>query len=395
MRVLIAGQTYYPERNGQAVFTVNLAEGLAARGHSVMVITPASSLRSSLTTLHGVQVGWIASIPLPTYSEVRWTPYPRPVVRALMAYFRPDVIHVQDHYPLARAVVGAARQVGIPLLGTNHFLPENLMRNMPGPLRYSRAVERFLWATMLNLYNRFDLVTTPTETAAAILRQQGIRVPVRAVSCGVDIHRFRPDPAVDRAAVRRRYGLSPEKALFLYVGRVDREKRIDVIVRAMRLFGRDDVEFGIGGKGLHMRELRGMVHSLGLEDRVTFLGYVPANDLPAVLNSADVFVMPSEAELQSIATLEAMATGRPVLLADARALPELVEPGVNGYLFRPGDPEDAARYMNRLVEERDRWPEMGAASRRIAEGHSLERMWETYEGIYRELTGPARGGSTL
>ncbi len=390
MRILTVGQTYYPERNGQAVFTVNLAEGLAARYHDVIAIVPAYSPRSFLDTLNGVLVGRVASIPLPFYSEVRWTPRPGPTVRALMEYFQPDIVHVQDHYPLARSVVYFAKRMGTPTLGTNHFLPENLMRNMPGPLRYSRAVERFLWATMLDLYNRFDLVTTPTETAAAILRQQDIRVPVRAVSCGVDIHRFRPDPAVDRAAVRQRYGLSPEKALFLYVGRVDREKRVDVIVRAMALLPREDVEFGIGGRGLHLKELHGLVRDLGLQDRVKFLGYVPAEELPAVLNSADIFVMPSEAELQSIATLEAMATGRPVLLANARALPELVEPGVNGYLFRPGDPEDAARYMNRLVEARDRWPEMGAASRRIAEGHSLERMWETYEAIYTELVAGSR-----
>ncbi len=387
MRVLTAGQTYYPERNGQAVFTVNLAEGLAARGHQVMVMTPGYSPRSSLQERNRVLIGWVASIPLPFYSEVRWTPWPWPTVEALVAYFRPDVVHIQDHYPLARAVVGVAQKMGIPLLGTNHFLPENLMRNFPGPFRYSRWVERILWATMLDLYNRFDLVTTPTETAAAILRQQNIRVPVRAVSCGVNIHRFRPDLSLDRAAVRRRYGLSAEKAVFLYVGRIDREKRVDVIVRAMYLLGRDDVEFAVGGKGLHVKELRGLVRRLHLEERVKFLGYVPGEDLPAVLNSADVFVMPSEAELQSIATLEAMATGKPVLLANARALPELVEPGVNGYLFRPGDPEDAARHINRLLEERHRWPEMGAASRRIAESHSLERMWETYEGIYAELLG--------
>ena len=387
MRVLTVGQTYYPERNGQAVFTVHLAEGLASRGHNVMAIIPAHSHHSSLETLNAVLIGRVASVPLPFYSEVRWTPYPGPTVRALMDYFQPHIVHVQDHYPLARAVVGMAQKMGIPLLGTNHFLPENLMRNFPGPFRYSRWVKRLLWATMLDLYNRFDLITTPTETAAAILRQQNVRPPVRAVSCGVNIHRFRPDPTIDRTAVRRRYGLSPEKALFLYVGRVDREKRVDVIVRAMALLDRDDVEFGVGGKGLHLKELRALVRHLHLEDRVKFLGYVPAEDLPAVLNSADIFVMPSEAELQSIATLEAMATGRPVLLANARALPELVEVGVNGYLFRPGDPEDAARYMRRLLDERGRWPEMGAASRRIAEGHSLERMWETYEGIYAKLVG--------
>jgi glycosyltransferase involved in cell wall biosynthesis len=104
-----------------------------------------------------------------------------------------------------------------------------------------------------------------------------------------------------------------------------------------------------------------------------------------LLNSADVFAMPSEAELLSIATLEAMGCGRPVLAARAGALPELVSEGVNGYLFQAGDVADAAHYMTLLADHPETWQSMGAASLQKVQTHSLENTIQRYEMIYEAL----------
>ena len=85
-----------------------------------------------------------------------------------------------------------------------------------------------------------------------------------------------------------------------------------------------------------------MVHELDIEESVTLPGYIDSDDLPLLLNSVDAFVMPSSAELQSIATLEAMSCGKPILAANARALPELVEHGSNGFLFNPQNAQSLA-----------------------------------------------------
>jgi glycosyltransferase involved in cell wall biosynthesis len=199
------------------------------------------------------------------------------------------------------------------------------------------------------------------------------------------LDRFSPAPSIDRAAWRRRYGLDPERVVFLFVGRVDLEKRLDVLLRALKLLPREDVQLGIAGRGRYEQKLKELAEKLGLGDRVVFTGYIPAEDLPALLNSVDIFAMPSEAELQSIATLEAMATGRPILAADAQALPELVENGVNGYLFRAGSADDAARRMAQLIAERERWPAMGAASLQRAQAHSLANTIARYEELYAGL----------
>lgn len=386
MRILIAGQTYFPQPNGQAVFTTRLAEGLAQRGHTVWVLTPANAPRREVEGINQVRVVRFPSVPLsPLHRSVRVTLFARRPVRHLIETLRPDVVHIQDHYFISRAAVDVARQHHIPLLGTNHFLPENLMRNMPRPINRGAWLQRILWRTMLDVYNRLDMVTTPTETAATILREQGIRPPVHPVSCGVDLSAFHPVPEINCQDTWAYFGLPNDMVTFLFVGRIDGEKRLDVFLRAMHLVGRSDIRAVIAGKGFYLAELKALARRLGIAHQVYFLGYVPSEDLNRLLNCAHVFVMPSEAELQSIATLEAMATGKPILGANARALPELIHPGENGYLFRPGDPEDMARYMRQLLQEQERWPLMGAVSMRIAQEHSLERTLDRYKALYDQI----------
>ena len=123
---------------------------------------------------------------------------------------------------------------------------------------------------------------------------------------------------------------------------------------------------------------------MNLGPRVHFTGFIPNEDLHVLLNSVDIFSMPSDAELLSIASLEAMACGRPMLLADAVALPELVTPGVNGYLFKKGDPEDAAHFIGMLADQPERWKEMGKASFEKAQVHSLENTVLRYEELYKK-----------
>jgi 1,2-diacylglycerol 3-alpha-glucosyltransferase len=386
MRIIIVSQTY-SAGNGQASFTIHLAESMAQRGHQVLVIEPAKTLNSSSRIQNGVQVEMIPAVHFPLmHPEAYITPFPAPYIRKIMRAFQPDVVHIQDHYFLCSAAVNEARKMHIPVIGTNHFLPENLLpflRNFPN---VQRIFTFPLWAMMLAVFNKLDAATTPSKTAARILRKQKIRVPVHAISNGVDTTRFHPDPKVDRLSIRRKYNLALDKSLVLYVGRLDGEKRLDTMLEAVALLPRTDFQLAIAGHGLYEPLLRKQMQALGLEGRVLFIGFVDPDDLPALYNSADIFVMPSPEELQSIATLEAMGCGKPVLAADARALPELVSPGINGYLFRACDAKDAACRMDQLLNERANWARMGQAGFERAQTHSLQNTIRLFEEHYAKVT---------
>jgi glycosyltransferase involved in cell wall biosynthesis len=148
---------------------------------------------------------------------------------------------------------------------------------------------------------------------------------------------------------------------------------------------RSNIQFVIAGNGAAKTELIAMVHELELEQKVLFTSFIPSTDLPSILNSVDIFTMPSEAELLSIASLQAMACARPMLVADAVALPELVTANMNGLLFRPGNIEDAARCMSILADCPERWASMGNGSLERVQAHSLENIVHRYEELYQAV----------
>ncbi len=388
MRILISSSTYCPAMNGQAVFTTNLAEGMARRGHSVCVVLDSHHVNASRNIINGVVVEELRSISLDMFhTGVYFSPFPGREVKRIFDSFQPEIVHIQDHYPSCRATIKEARKRRIKIVGSNHFVPENVAPYIP-LLRYIKpAMFWLMWQWMLDVYRYADVITAQSKASASIIEQQGLKQPVLTISCGIDLSRLYPTSGEERQFYCWRYGLDPTKKIFLFLGRVDGEKRIDMLVQAAKRLGRDDIQMAIAGRGGVERALEHMVKRLGLTEQVRFTGFIPADDVPGLMNSSDVFVMPSEAELLSISTLEAMACGRPVLLADAMALPELVRNGENGFLFKPGDVDDLARLISYMADHPEEWGRMGVSSRQIASQHSLEDTIRKFEEVYAGLTG--------
>jgi glycosyltransferase involved in cell wall biosynthesis len=389
MRILIATQNLVQPNNGQATFVRNLAEGMAAKGNDVLVVTPAGGHEEFPGLRCGARLEIVPSINLrPWYPEVYVTLRPQSACARILASFRPDLVHIQDHYPLGRGMARAARKSGLPMIGTNHFLPDNMISSIPlvssiDPLH--PLIRRILWRQALSVYRGMDAYTAPTRTAAEIFQERCIGREVQAISNGIDLDAFRPNRTVDREGVRQRFGLDPGAPLLLYVGRLDPEKRLDVLLAAFRQIRDGEAQLAVVGRGRLEPELRRRADLLGTGRRVRFLGFVPDQEVHELLASADCFAMPSEAELQSIATLEAMATGLPVLASDAGALPEIVQDGVNGALFHSGDPDHAAERIRWLLEHRAHWPDMGAASLETAHQHALPITIAAFAALYEKV----------
>ena len=382
MNILLAGQAYFREDNGQAVFTVRLARGLQRLGHTVTVLTPAEQGSIAEERIDGIRVLRLTTLHLPHNANITLNALAK--VRHSLADSRFDIIHLQDHYFISRAVWRLAQEQGIPVVGTNHFLPQNLTANLPLPAAMRRGLEPLFWQHMLNLYNKLEAVSTPTQTAANILLKQKIKPAVTAISCGVDVERFQPDPKA-RHEMRQRLGVGETAPLFLYVGRLDHEKGLREVVSAFAQVEQQDAMLALAGKGSCAAELREQVAQLHLDKRVLFPGYVPDEDLPRLYNAADCFIMAGYAELQSIATLEAMASGLPVLAADACALPELVKPGENGLLFTARSEESLSEKWREFFRMRPEWPALSAASRAKAEEHGLMRSVAQYVAWYQAV----------
>ena len=384
LRILIGTDTYPPDVNGAGYFTHRLATGLAERGHDVHVVCASEEGAPGIGYDGEVTLHRLRSASVLVHPTMR-TAVPLGVaghVARLMDRLAPHVVHAQSHFTVSRATVRQGRISGTPVVLTNHFMPDNLFAHAHIPERLQGLAGRLAWRDMVRVANEADYVTTPTRRAAELLAQKGYERPVEAVSCGIDLERFHPRPA-ERTAARTGFGL-PDRETMAFVGRLDEEKRIDELIRALPLVHEErDLQLVLAGTGQREGELRELAAGLGVADRVHFLGFVPDEELPRVYVAADLFAIGSIAELQSIATLEAMSTGLPVVAADALALPHLVDHGRNGYLYRPGDVAGLADRL--LAVLRSGREAMGAASREIALTHDHRRSLARFEEIYTQV----------
>ncbi|BCJ51467.1 hypothetical protein Asp14428_29420 [Actinoplanes sp. NBRC 14428] len=390
MRILIGADTYAPHVNGASVFAQRLAAALTPR-HEVHVAAPATGRRSTVTvTSAGVVEHRVRSLPVPGHPGFRFSPPValRSAARRILDRVRPHAVHVQSHFPLCRALVDAARERGLLVIATNHFMPENLVHYLPIGDSGRSVVHDWAWRDAARVLAKADVVTAPTPYAAALATVAGVPGPVLPISNGIDLTRF--GGAADAAGFRLLHGLA-DKPTVTYVGRLDAEKNLDVVVRAFASVRRSlDAQLLLVGSGAQGPALRALAARLGLGENVIFTGFVPDGDLPSAYAATTVFVNAGTAELQSLVTLEAMACGRPVVGADAAALPHLVVDEGTGYLFPPGDVDALAGRLLAVLGDPARARAMGRRARAVAEQHDETRTVAAFEALYaiRSATAP-------
>ena len=231
MRILIATDTYHPDVNGAAYFTYRLATTLAKRGHNVFVMCPSRSFKDTVSNDKGVTIYGIRSVPIQIYRNYRISPlFISPIVRRAVKEISPDIVHIQNHFLIGKEALTAAKRLDIPVIGTNHFMPENLLHYLHLPRIAERWAQKLAWRQCVRVFEQLDSVTTPTKTAAALLRKVGLNKDVVPISCGIDLERFKPTN--DGFYLKQSFAVPVNRPVLLYVGRLDKEKRIDVILRA-------------------------------------------------------------------------------------------------------------------------------------------------------------------
>jgi glycosyltransferase involved in cell wall biosynthesis len=394
LRVLIATDQYEPMVGGVPTVTRELARGLAERGHAVEVLAPSASGRSGTRPGPGgaaagqLTVAARRSVRWPWYADQRLGLLSPSAARELIDGFAPDVVHVHSPLTLGAVARSVARRRHVPVVYTNHYLPANVHPTAGKADRAGRATRAAgalfdvgFYGYVTGFANRCERVTAPTATALLLLRDHGLRAPSQVVSNGVDLDAFSPGEADE--SLRRRHGLPAGPPLILSVGRLSPEKRADVLIEAVAALG--DAVLALAGSGPDEERLRALAARLGVAERVRFLGFIPGADLPGLYRLADVFAIASEAELQSLVTMEAMASGLPVVAVNAGALGELVHPGENGFLTRPGLVGDMAGSLDLLCRDAPLRAKMARAGLRIIADHDRHRLLGLWESIYRAL----------
>ncbi len=380
LTIVIGADTFAPEINGSATFSASLAGGLVRRGHTVHMVAPAAGrhMHGTFQEEHGGELVTVHRLWSWRYRPHPWLRFALPWrIQAnssrILDEVKPDAVHFQSNIVVGRGLSKQALKRKIRLVATNHVMPENLLEFSLIPRFARMIVVKWWWWDANRIYGRAEAMTSPTRRAADLVQENTDIKGVLAISCGLDASNYTPsfEPRTEN--------------LIMFVGRVTGEKQIDKLIKAFALLDPSlDAKLEIVGGGELEDELKYLAQTLGVADRVTFDSYVSTEFLRAALTRATVFGMPSIAELQSIATMEALASGLPVVAANAMALPHLVHDGRNGYLFEPGDVEAfAARLTDVLTMPEEKLQAFKRESLKIVEAHDINRTIATFEGLYR------------
>lgn len=354
-----------PEVGGLESHIFYLCRGLVARGHEVDTVTSRS--RSDLPpyeVMDGVRVWrtWLPARSTPGWAAHAFFSMPRFGTLARSA----DVLHAQDIAAVVPCMV-AQRVRNAPLVTTYHS--SHFLKRASSPF-WRPIFRRFLMAADRNLAASTEIASVAEQIAP------GVRV--EPVTNGVETSLFRRvAPALPAPGSGRRRIVVPRR-LFAKNG-------VENAVRALPLIAREvDVEALVIGDGPERAALERLASELGVSDRTVFLGARPNHEMPGLLSSAEVSVIPSLMEATSVAALESMACELPVAASCVGGLPELVDPEV-GALFPPGNPEALARTVVALLRS-DRLREMGARARaRVVERWSNERLVDRHVAVYEEV----------
>jgi glycosyltransferase involved in cell wall biosynthesis len=358
MRVALYTNNYVPFCGGVTVSVETLRRGLEARGHEAWVLAP----RFPGAVADPPRVLRYPSVPASTYPEF---PLAIPFARAIAARVRAldvDVFHAHHPFLLGPAAARLARRQGRPLVFTYHTRYEKYAHYVP----LSRAVvERAAVALSTRFARRADAVIAPSVRVRDELQRQDVRVPIAVVPTGVDLGRFRPG---DRAAARRALGLALDDPLLLYVGRLDREKSVDRVLRAFdHVAGTlPQARLVLVGQGKEAAALRALAATMPSAPRVRFLGARAHDTLAVCYQAADLFLFASETETQGLVLAEAAACGLAAVAVTGPGCDEVVRDGVTGVLAKPETTALAEAALGLLLDD-ERRATMGGRARAIAE----------------------------
>jgi phosphatidylinositol alpha 1,6-mannosyltransferase len=389
MNILIVSELYYQPVGGVISFVRRLSHDLVAAGHQVTmcVAGAGAGARYRRTSEEGMTIYQMPTVPgvLLTGQQVVTRPS-KHLISKMFDEVKPDVVHVNSPLiAMAYSVVRVAKDRSCPIVFTNHVMAENIFMNATLMKPIAKPSAKVFWRVTLNVANKANFVTSPSETGLTYLKENGLKVPARVITNGVDSEFYCPGQA--ERSLLASFNIPQGKDYLIHVGRLDGEKRVDVLITAMPAIRKacPNAYLLLAGTGMFQSELEAQVVELGLADCVQFLGFVSDEQKKALLQMSDLFVIASPAELQCIAGLEALACGLPVVAADQAALLDLCADDSHGRLFKFPSAASLAKEVNILLADKKLLEVLCKNARQfIVEHHSAAACRDKFLEIYKQ-----------
>ena len=393
MKVLITSEDYTFQTGGVTNVIYSLEKGLRDRGHEVKVL----ALSNRNQSFREGDSYYIRSVSALYYPEQRFSVARHDPLLDELVRWHPDIIHSHTESSTARMAREIAKSTHAPIVMTTHT---DFARFLFGRFHDAPVINALfdLWGR--RAYRSAERIIAPSEKARNFARLRSVADRVRVIPNGLQMERYqKPVSAEEKAGMFRRYGLRDNGCTLVMVTRVSKEKNVAEILRYFPGLLKElpEAQLVITGDGPERKRLEAFCTQHGLTEHIRFTGRIDPDEVYRYYAMGDAFVSASVFEVHSMAYLEAMACGLPLICREDASLKGVLDNGENGFIYRTEEEfREAAVRILRNPQLRESMHEKALARvQEFTDRRFTDRTIELYEEVLQEKSGsdPQRGAS--
>ena len=392
MNIGLFTDTFMPQINGVGSSVTTLARALRAKGHNVYIFAPWAP-----DTEQNEEEKYVIRMPSMPFIFLKGFRvglcYPPTAIKRIHK-LKLDIVHTQTEFSVGIFGRILAKACHIPVIHTYHTMYEDYVHYILG----GRILDKDDAKAMSKICcNSAQAVIAPTDKVYNTLRSYGVTKPIYTIPTGISIEKFRKNNfSGDKIQfLRQKYGLGEDIPTVLVLGRIAKEKSMDVVIKAMSLLleKMPEAKLVIVGDGPYREILENMADDLGIADKVIFTGAVPWENIGIYYQLGDVFVTASVSETQGLTFAESMAAGIPIIAKKDSSIEGVIVDGKTGVVFE-NDNELSSKIYS-LLSDKDKRRAISENAYSFAESLSAEAFADRVESLYKEiLNDPDKFGIT-
>jgi len=381
MRIAFFTNCYKPLVNGVVTSISSLKEAYERKGNEVYIFAPRVEdyvdQEKNVFRYRSINLTGKVKYPLPIPLSFK--------VKKVITEFNPDIVHVHHPFLLSSVAIMYGKKLGIPKILTLHTQYEQYAYYVsPVPERVTHEAIKMI---ISNLAYKTDCVTAPSASMKKIIENYGIKNRIEVIPNAIRLISFKEDDELKRTKIKIKYNFKEDDKIILFVGRVASEKSIDKIIKALAIIKKRSigkVKLLIVGSGPAMDELKQLARTLKVEEDVIFTGTVGYEEIQHYYKMAYVFTIASTTETFGIVTIEALASGVPVVAVKAPGAVDILTDGLDGLLV-DNDIEKFANALEKIIREPELREKLSQGALKTSERYSIDTVSERMLNLYREV----------
>ena len=370
LRIAVVTETWPPEVNGVAMTLAKLVQGLSHRNHDVQLIRPRQTKTDSPMSDSSLEEVLMRGMPIPRYPELKLGLPSKKTLVKTWTLRRPDVVHIATEGPLGWSALQAAKVLKLPV--TSDFRTNFQSYSKHYGVGWLRKP---IVAYLRKFHNATACTMVPTRELMRTLSQNGF-ANLKVVSRGVDTKLF--NISKRDSSLRSSWGATDDTKVLISVGRMAPEKNLDQVLKAYEALQVTGQAFKLVmvGDGPLKEQFQKRY------PEIIFPGMLSQSNLAAYYASSDLFIFPSQTETFGNVTLEALASGIPVLAFDCAAARDWVQTGVNGWLVAENNPEGFAAQAVAIFNSKDLLDQITESTRQQVVHLDWDQIAEQVESVF-------------